>query len=239
MLEQEASMLQNSFASSGSWLPNVFNAWEEPFVMMRKVSEEMDQYFGKMMQAPMGKIAQNYAGGSSSGRNWTPTVEVAQLGDQMVICADLPGLTKEDVQLKVHEDKITIQGERREENISQDVDGYHRTERSYGRFYRSIPLPEGVDGSEAEAKMRDGVLEITIPLPQGRQRGIRLDIREAQEGELREQKEAPRSKVINEQTRRDMEEGAKSAQHASQEPRRDQQNPRQTGNASARTEAKV
>lgn len=214
MLEQEASMLQKSFVSPQAWLPNVLNAWEEPFVMMRKMSEEMDQFFGKLLQRPIGKIAQSRSSTGIVARNWTPTVEITQRGDEMVICADLPGLTKDDVELQVHEDRLTISGERREEFSAQDSEGYHRTERSYGRFYRAIPLPQGVDGHNAEAKMRDGVLEITVPLQSQQTQGVRLDIREAEEGELREQREQ-----INARQRREQLEHA----HGQQAPEAKQQ----------------
>ena len=193
MIEQEASMLQRSFGAPQSWLPSVMSAWEEPFVMMRKISEEMDQFFGKVMQRPIGKIAQGRIGSGISASKWTPTIEVTQRNGEMVICADLPGLTRADVQLQVQNDKLTIEGERREENNAGSEHGYHRTERSYGHFYRAIPLPDGVDRHRVEAKMRDGVLEICVPFHQQQAQGMRLEIREADEGELREQREARQS----------------------------------------------
>ncbi len=187
MLEQEASILQKSFVSPQAWLPSMMHAWEEPFVMMRNMSEEMDQFFGKVMQRPISNITQNQGNSAILQRNWTPTVEISQRGSEIVICVDLPGLTRDDVQLQVHEDKLTIEGERREESAERSAQGYHRTERSYGYFYRAIPLPEGFDGHAAQAKMRDGVLEITVPIHNQQRQGARLEIHEAQEGELREQ----------------------------------------------------
>lgn len=189
MIEQEASMLQRSFAAPQAWLPNMISAWEEPFVMMRKITEEMDQFFGKVMQRPIGKIAQSRSGSGVTSQKWTPSIEVTQRGNEMIICADLPGLTKDDVKLQVLDDKLTIEGERLEENNAQSEHGYHRTERSYGHFYRAIPLPDGVDRQRVDAKMRDGVLEISIPLRQQKSHGLVLEIREAEEGELREQRE--------------------------------------------------
>jgi HSP20 family molecular chaperone IbpA len=201
MMEQEASMLQRSFVSPQAWLPTVIDAWEEPFVMMRKISEEMDQFFGKVMQHPMSKISQNGKSVSIVSRKWTPTIEVSQRGNEMLICADLPGLTKADVQLKVHDDKLTIEGERCEDGSSQYAQGYHRTERSYGRFYRAIPLPQGVDGHQAQAKMRDGVLEITVPMRGQQQHGARLEIQEADEGDLREQQATRQQNEVHAQQR--------------------------------------
>ena len=193
MLEQEASMLQRSLGAPQAWLPSMMSAWEEPFVMMRKISEEMEQYLGKVMQRPIGKIAQARIGATMSSQQWTPTIEVTQRGNEIIVCADLPGLTKADVRLQVLDDKLTIEGERREESHIRSEHGYHRTERSYGHFYRAIPLPDGVDRHRVDAKMRDGVLEISIPLRQQQSQGMRLEIREAHEGELREQRDQRQS----------------------------------------------
>jgi HSP20 family protein len=99
----------------------------------------------------------------------------------MVIRADLPGLCRDDVKLQLHDDRLTIEGERHTES-HQQVEGYHRVERTQGRFFRSIPLPEGVDPQAVQASMRDGVLEITVPLHH-RQQGVRLEIRDRSESE--------------------------------------------------------
>ena len=182
MLEQEASMLQKSFVSPQNWLPNVMNVWEEPFVMLRKLSEEMDQYVSRLMQGPMAESGQRQLIGK---QQWTPTVDMAQHGNEIVIRADLPGLARSDVKLQLHEDKLTIEGERHAES-RQQAEGYHRVERVQGRFFRSIPLPEGVDAQSVHASMRDGVLEITVPLRHLEQ-GVKLEIRERSEEEQGEQ----------------------------------------------------
>jgi HSP20 family protein len=82
----------------------------------------------------------------------------------LIVCADLPGLKKEDIQVEFSEDALTIQGERRQEH-EESHEGYRTSERSYGKFYRSIPLPEGVNPESAKATFQDGVLKITVPLP--------------------------------------------------------------------------
>ena len=73
--------------------------------------------------------------------------------------------------------KLIIEGERREQSTHTTPSGYSRTERSYGQFYRMIPLPEGVDTDTAQASMRDGVLRIQMPfLDEDQRQGRRLDI---------------------------------------------------------------
>ena len=189
--------------------------------MLRKISEEMDQFFGKVAQRPIGKISQGHGSSGITQRSWTPDVEISQRGNEIVICADLPGLGRDDVQLQVHEDKLTIEGERREESASHTAQGYHRTERSYGRFYRAIPLPEGVDGHAAQAKMRDGVLEIVVPIHNQQRHGTRLEIQEAQEGDLREQRELQevrqqREQYANQQRKQPQHDRQQNAQQSAQ-----------------------
>ncbi len=96
---------------------------------------------------------------------WTPRVEMTEREGQLVIHADLPGLTKAEVKVEVADDAVTIQGERKEEKKEEEKKGYYYNECRYGGFYRSIPLPEGVDASKATAEFRNGVLEVVMPGP--------------------------------------------------------------------------
>ncbi len=108
---------------------------------------------------------------------WNPQVEMVQRGDRLVVRADLPGMKKDDVHVDVEDGLLTIRGERREERSGSE-DGFYRTERSYGEFYRAIPLPEGVDAEKCDARYEDGVLEVTMPMPKREERkGKRIRIR--------------------------------------------------------------
>ena len=95
---------------------------------------------------------------------WSPQIESFQRGDQFIVRADLPGLKTDDVNIEVSEDAIVIQGERREEH-EEDREGYYRSERTYGSFYRTVPLPEGAITESAKADFTNGVLEITMQAP--------------------------------------------------------------------------
>jgi HSP20 family protein len=86
-------------------------------------------------------------------------------------------MTKDDINVDIEDDQIIIQGERRDERESNEQ-GFYHTERSYGSFYRSIPLPQGIDAEVANASFNNGVLEITMPKPERKQRGRRLEIGE-------------------------------------------------------------
>jgi HSP20 family molecular chaperone IbpA len=159
------------------WLPNLLQGWEEPMVMVKKMSDEMDQLFDRFIGRP---IASRFGQGGTSGK-WMPPIEVVQLENRLVICVDLPGIRKEDVQIEVNRDRLTIEGERRDDRRQAPAQAYRKSERSYGPFYRMIPLPAEADADSAQASMRDGVLEIAIPLPTSAQRpGRRIDIQEPQ-----------------------------------------------------------
>jgi HSP20 family protein len=124
-----------------------------PFSLMRRMSEEMDRVFGD------GGLARERAGDPS----WSPAIEVSQRDGNYVVRAELPGLKPEDVKLEIENDALVVQGERKVEH-EEDKGGVHRTEIRYGRFYRSIPLPEGANTEQAHAKFENGVLEVTLPV---------------------------------------------------------------------------
>jgi HSP20 family molecular chaperone IbpA/Arc/MetJ-type ribon-helix-helix transcriptional regulator len=86
-----------------------------------------------------------------------PAVEVRERDGNLVVSAELPGLNKDDVKVEVTGDGLVIQGERKREQ-EEERGGVHRSERSYGSFYRSIPLPEGANIEQAKAQFNNGVL---------------------------------------------------------------------------------
>lgn len=146
-----------------------------PFTFMRKFSEEMDHLFedfgGRGWLTPMLDKAKLPQG------PWSPQVEIFERGSELVLRADLPGLTRNDVNVEIANDGITIQGERKNEH-EEKAEGYFRSERSYGRFYRRIPMPEGAKAHEANASFSNGVLEITLPVAKPEERkSRRLEIR--------------------------------------------------------------
>lgn len=95
-----------------------------------------------------------------------PSVDVFERGGNVVVKADIPGMQSKDIDITLNEDGLTISGERSEEKEVKEKD-FYRSERSYGRFMRQLPIPSGADGSKAQATFKDGVLEITFPLKEG------------------------------------------------------------------------
>jgi len=100
-------------------------------------------------------------------RRWLPALDVVEQADGYLVRADLPGLSEQDVSISVENDVLTISGERKSEH-EQSKDGYRRVERAFGRFSRSLRLPEGVDADAVSASFDKGVLEIGIPKPEAR-----------------------------------------------------------------------
>ena len=94
---------------------------------------------------------------------WVPDLEVVEQDGALKIRLDLPGMKREEVQVAVTDTAVTIAGERRQQEEKTE-NGYVRSERSYGRFFRSVPLPEGARADSAKATFADGVLEVTMPV---------------------------------------------------------------------------
>lgn len=152
---------------------------ESPFSFMRRFSEEMDKLFGDVFAdfgTARGRLGPRGGHGFGSPQaQWAPPIEVLERDDKLVVRAELPGLSKDDVTVEVTDDLLTIGGERREER-EEAREGYRHSERRYGRFSRSVPLPEGVSPEDVRCTFQNGVLEITMPAPQRVERGRRIEI---------------------------------------------------------------
>ncbi len=166
----------------GAWptAGSYFGALGGPFSMMRRISEDMDNLFESFgfgrSRYPTGFDRADLAGMEAGEASlWTPHIEVYERDGKLVINADLPGVKKENVHAEITTDAVTIRGQRKQEKTSSEG-GMYRSERSYGSFYRTIPLPEGVDAESASASFRDGVLQIEMNAPQRLARGRTLHI---------------------------------------------------------------
>lgn len=111
---------------------------------------------------------------------WSPEIEVRQNNGQFMVRTDLPGLKKDDVKVELTDNLLTISGERKEEK-EEKREGYYRSERSYGTFYRQVPLPEGAKTDTATAEFTDGVLHITMQAPERAPKPRRLEIKKGEE----------------------------------------------------------
>jgi HSP20 family protein len=165
-----------------------------PFALMRRVIDDMDRLFDDFGRNTFGRLAPRSALSpfgafdelddltrlpisSRSTAVWAPPLEIFERGDELVVRADLPGLSKDNVNVDVENGVLTVSGERRQD-YEDSREGYYRSERRYGTFSRSIPLPEGIDEADCKATFKDGVLEVTMPKPKGEpSRRRRIDIK--------------------------------------------------------------
>jgi len=148
-----------------------------PWELMRNMSEEIDRLIdglGGRATALGTTTPRGARGGADFWPAWTPPVETIQKPNAIVFRADLPGLKPDDVNVSVGDGLLTISGERKQEH-EEKRDGFLRTERNYGTFYRAFPLPEGAEEERIAASFKNGVLEISVPFSE-RERGRRIKV---------------------------------------------------------------
>jgi len=165
------------------WPPSR-DAFGDPFEFMSRVSTELDRTFNRLwrdfgLQRRRSWLPQNLFGGRTDRGIWAPRIEAFQKDDKFIVRAELPGIEKDNVEIELLDDSLTIRGQRREEH-EEEREGYFHSERQYGEFYRTVPLPEGAIGESAKATFRDGILEVTMQAaPSETRRGRRLEIQDA------------------------------------------------------------
>lgn len=157
-----------------------YGSFASPFDVMDRMAEEMDRTFDRVFRDwgfPRGSWPSRSPSRSLVHQGiWSPKIEAFQKGDRFIVRAELPGLKKDDVQVEATEREITIRGERRDEH-DEEHEGIYHSEREYGQFYRTIPLPEGVIADSAHASFNNGVLEVSMQAPPAEAtRGRRVEI---------------------------------------------------------------
>jgi HSP20 family protein len=127
----------------------------DPFRDLRSLQEEVNRLF-------TGNIGRSYDDEGIARGSWNPNVDIYENKDQIVLEAELPGMNRQDFDLTIENNVITLRGERRFEK-KEETESYHRVERAYGSFSRSFTLPNTVTGEGASADYRNGVLRVTLP----------------------------------------------------------------------------
>src|SRR5215470_10005931 len=137
-MQRSGGRQQSGLARRRGFMPPMFNMDPfdmfrmSPFTLMRRFGEEMDQYFNQFRS---GRHEPGMA--QAGGGLFSPPIEMSEHDGQLTICADLPGLTKDDVHVEITDDALVITGERRSEHEEKEG-GMFRSERSYGTFHRQI-----------------------------------------------------------------------------------------------------
>ncbi len=124
-----------------------------PWAGLREMEKRLDEIFHGARES------------GAEGRAWYPAVDVKETDEAFTFDAEVPGVKKEDLEIEVHENVLSLRG-KRECAHKDEGKGYRRIERSYGSFERRFRLPEGVDGEKVEARYADGMLHVRVPKPE-------------------------------------------------------------------------
>ncbi|MBI3356389.1 MAG: Hsp20/alpha crystallin family protein [Nitrospirae bacterium] len=128
-----------------------------PFKEMEEMEKRLSSFFGRV---PVGTNGDKNE--AITVAEWSPLVDISEDDKEYLIKAEIPEMKKEDIKLNIHDDVLTITGERKYEKEEKNKK-YHRVERAYGSFMRSFTLPEDADGSKVGAEYKDGVLKVHLP----------------------------------------------------------------------------
>ena len=142
----------------------------DPFRDLISIQDRMNRLFEQTLSRSRGEEG-------AAGAAWTPAVDIYETLDTIVIKADLPGVVREDIEIQIDDNILTLKGERR---FSKDVheESYLRIERTYGSFHRCFTLPATIHQEKIRAVCRDGVLELTLPKAEGsKPKRIAIEVR--------------------------------------------------------------
>jgi HSP20 family protein len=140
---------------------NYLTRWQRPEVAnwptFGRLTDLRDE-IGRLFEAPLAEFARS----SRLLSDWTPALDVYEDKDNIVIKAELPGMKREDIEVSLHDNTLSISGERKAESKHKDAEVY-RSERSVGRFQRTISVPSPVALDKVKAEYKDGILTVTLP----------------------------------------------------------------------------
>lgn len=141
-----------------------FDPWREFF----SIRDEIDRLFDRFLTTPSTTTMEF---------TWSPSVDVYETDGELVVKAELPGMSSKDVDITLTDDSLTIKGEKKQ---AEEVkgDNYYRRETVYGAFQRTIPLPVAVKQDKVKATFKDGVLEIRLPKEKVESKGIKIKVEE-------------------------------------------------------------
>lgn len=128
----------------------------DPFREMSSLQERMNRVFSEVLaRSPIGEE-------EISRGAWVPAVDIFETPESIVLKAELPGITKDDIFVKVKDNTLSLKGEKKFEKEVKE-ENYHRGERSYGSFQRAFTLPSTGQQDKVKAKFKDGILQIVLP----------------------------------------------------------------------------
>jgi HSP20 family protein len=139
----------------------------DPFQDLRDAQEEMAQVsqmsqMSQMLARALGLHGQQQGSGRATAAAWAPALDISERKDAYLVTVELPGVEADDLEITLEDGLLTIQGERQFTSESSE-EQFHRIERRYGAFRRSITLPAQVQAEQIEASFENGVLQIVVP----------------------------------------------------------------------------
>lgn len=132
-----------------------------PLSAMARMEREMERAFGDFFGDRLQPLRPRWWPGGLEGFT-APSVDVYEDKDEIVVKAELPGMSKDDIEVNLNDHQLTLKGEKKKEEETKE-DDYYRCERSFGSFSRVLDLPADVQGEKAKASFKDGLLEIRVP----------------------------------------------------------------------------
>lgn len=143
----------------------------DPFQDLISLRERMNRLFEQTLDRSRGEREGMVAG------TWAPAVDIYETPDSIVLQAELPGLSKDDIDIQVRDNVLTLKGERRSEKEVKEGN-YLRVERAYGGFQRAFTLPAAVQADKIRAVFKDGVLDVSIPkVEEAKPKQIKIDVK--------------------------------------------------------------
>jgi HSP20 family protein len=134
-----------------------------PFKLARTLTRQLDRVWSEVLSgSPITRLPITRLPHLMPGLPWNPNVEISEQDDQVRVRIDVPGVDECDLQVEIDAGALTIRGERQDESPMDP--GRRRSELHYGSFTRRIALPDGIDADAARALLRNGVLEVRIPM---------------------------------------------------------------------------
>ena len=127
----------------------------DPFRELRSLQDEMNRLFNS-------NFPSRYSQEDMVSGGWTPSVDIYETEDEIVLEAELPGMKREDFEVSIENNVVTLKGERNFEK-KEENENYHRVERAYGSFTRSFSLPSSVSPENTNADFSNGILRVTLP----------------------------------------------------------------------------
>ena len=125
-----------------------------PWAGIGSVKTEMDRLFDRLAELKWNELP--------ALGDWAPSMDVSETKDSLICKVEVPGMEQKDIQISLQENLLTIKGEKRQEKEEKE-EHYHRIERSYGVFTRSLRLPVAVDAGKVTATVKNGVLTVALP----------------------------------------------------------------------------